>query len=221
MPHANATLTPRGRLLLAQCVVDDGWPLRRAAEHFQTSVPTAAGWAARYRARAAGSDPLEAMNDRSSRPRRGPTQVRRPVVRRILHLRRQRTWRPVRTAHRLGLHASTVHRMLRREGMPRLIQIDLATRRRLRGEVTRYERGRSGKLVPVDVTKLGRIPAGGGYRALGRERGTPNSRAASAGGAGSGPGHRLRLRAHRAPRPLAARLPAMATSARVRAGGRP
>ncbi|MFI5490605.1 IS481 family transposase, partial [Micromonospora echinaurantiaca] len=35
MPHANAPLTERGRLRLASCVVDDGWPLRRAAERFQ------------------------------------------------------------------------------------------------------------------------------------------------------------------------------------------
>lgn len=29
MPHANALLTERGRLKLAQCIVEDGWPLRR------------------------------------------------------------------------------------------------------------------------------------------------------------------------------------------------
>ncbi|MBG6184948.1 transposase [Arthrobacter sp. CAN_A214] len=44
MSHPNALLTPKGRLRLAQCVVDNGWPLRRAAERFQVSVPTAARW---------------------------------------------------------------------------------------------------------------------------------------------------------------------------------
>lgn len=29
MSHRNAPLTPTGRLRLARCVVDDGWPLRR------------------------------------------------------------------------------------------------------------------------------------------------------------------------------------------------
>ncbi|RAG81772.1 IS481 family transposase, partial [Streptacidiphilus pinicola] len=29
MPHRNAPLTETGRLRLARCVVDDGWPLRR------------------------------------------------------------------------------------------------------------------------------------------------------------------------------------------------
>ncbi|MBF4163322.1 IS481 family transposase, partial [Nocardioides sp. CBS4Y-1] len=32
--HANATLTPRGRLLLARLVVDDGWTYARAGERF-------------------------------------------------------------------------------------------------------------------------------------------------------------------------------------------
>jgi len=35
MVHRNAPLTETGRLRLACCVVDDGWPLRRAAERFQ------------------------------------------------------------------------------------------------------------------------------------------------------------------------------------------
>ena len=43
MVHANALLTPRGRLALAVCVVEDGWSLRRAAERFQTSPQTAGG----------------------------------------------------------------------------------------------------------------------------------------------------------------------------------
>lgn len=35
MSRANAILTPKGRLRLARCVVEDGWPLRRAAERFR------------------------------------------------------------------------------------------------------------------------------------------------------------------------------------------
>jgi hypothetical protein len=35
--HANAPLTPEGRLRLASLVVDDGWAVRRAAERFQCS----------------------------------------------------------------------------------------------------------------------------------------------------------------------------------------
>jgi leucine-zipper of insertion element IS481 len=50
VPHANARLTERGRLRLARCVVEEGWSLRRAAERFQVSVPTAKRWADRYHA---------------------------------------------------------------------------------------------------------------------------------------------------------------------------
>jgi hypothetical protein len=38
--HGNAPLTELGRLRPARCVVDDGWPLRRAADRFQVSVTT-------------------------------------------------------------------------------------------------------------------------------------------------------------------------------------
>jgi transposase len=60
--HRNAPLSETGRLRLARCVVDDGWPVRQAAQRFQVSVSTAARWAGRYR------DQGEAgMADRSSR----------------------------------------------------------------------------------------------------------------------------------------------------------
>ncbi|SCK44870.1 leucine-zipper of insertion element IS481, partial [Streptomyces sp. WMMB 714] len=49
MPHRNAPLTETGRLRLARCVVEEGWPLRRAAERFQVSPTTARRWAGRYR----------------------------------------------------------------------------------------------------------------------------------------------------------------------------
>ncbi|WP_189853321.1 helix-turn-helix domain-containing protein, partial [Streptomyces griseoloalbus] len=49
MIHRNAPLTETGRLCLARCVVEDGWPLRRAAERFQVSPTTAQRWAERYR----------------------------------------------------------------------------------------------------------------------------------------------------------------------------
>ena len=41
--HANASLTPTGRLGLARCIVDDEWPLRSAADRFGVSVTTARG----------------------------------------------------------------------------------------------------------------------------------------------------------------------------------
>lgn len=49
MCHPNAFLTARGRLRLAECAVDQCWSLRRAAERFLVSVPTAARWTERCR----------------------------------------------------------------------------------------------------------------------------------------------------------------------------
>ncbi len=41
MPHRNAPLTETGRLRLARCIVDGGWPVARAAERFQVARTTA------------------------------------------------------------------------------------------------------------------------------------------------------------------------------------
>jgi transposase InsO family protein len=165
MSHANALLTPKGRLRLARCVVDDGWTLRRAAERFQVSVTTAARWAARYRAH--GED---GMQDRSSRPVNSPqrTPVRRE--RRIIAIRVNRRWGPARIGFLLGIHPSTVHRVLSRFGLARLSWLDRATGRVIR----RYEHQSPGDLVHVDIKKLGRIPDGGGHRSIGRAAGNRN-----------------------------------------------
>lgn len=175
--HANAKLTPRGRLALARCVVDDGWALRRAAERFQVSHGCAQRWAERYRERDLDADPLESMRDRSSRPRRCPRQTPARIERKICHLRRKRGWGPARIGDRLGLNRSTVHRVLVRRGLPPLAHLDLATRRELRRTVVRYERERPGELVHVDIKKLGRIPDGGGHRVLDRATSKRHSRA--------------------------------------------
>ena len=176
MSHRNAPLSELGRLRLAQCVVDDGWSLRRAAERFQVAVPTAARWAKRYRERDVDTDPLVAMADRSSRPRRCPGQTKAKVERKIVHLRRTRGWGPARIGHKIGVAPSTVHRVLTRAGCAPLAHTDLATRRELRKQVVRYERERPGQLVHVDIKKLGRIPDGGGHRVHGRAHGSRNAR---------------------------------------------
>ncbi len=165
MSHANALLTPRGRLLLARCVVDQGWPLRRAAERFQVSVTTAARWAGRYRQLGAAG-----MCDRSSRPVGCSRQTPVRRERRIIGLRVSRRWGPARIGYRLGMHPSTVHKVLVRYGLARLTWLDRGTGRVIR----RYEHTAPGDLVHVDIKKLGRIPDGGGHRALGRPVGVRN-----------------------------------------------
>jgi len=173
MPHANAPLTELGRLRLARCVVDDGWPLRRAAERFQVSPTTAKRWADRYRALGEAG-----MVDRSSRPLRCPRQTPRRVERKIAHLRRTKHVGPVQIAGRLGLHASTVHRVITRLGLPRLCLLDQATGEPIRRDKpVRYEHAHPGSLVHVDIKKLGNIPDGGGWRIHGRGQGGRNRQA--------------------------------------------
>nr|WSW59313.1 IS481 family transposase [Streptomyces sp. NBC_00998]WSW60402.1 IS481 family transposase [Streptomyces sp. NBC_00998] len=162
MPHRNAPLTETGRLRLARCVVEDGWPYRRAAERFQVSPTTAQRWAARYRAHGEAG-----MGDRSSRPRHSPRRTPSRTERRIIKIRLLRRWGPARIAHLLGLVPSTVHRVLTRYHLARLSHLDRATGRVIR----RYERDKPGELVHVDIKKLGNIPDGGGHKALGRPAG--------------------------------------------------
>lgn len=165
MSHPNAVLAPKGRLLLAQCIVDDGWPLRRAAERFQVSVPTASRWAARYR-----HDGEAGMADRSSRPTRCPRRIPARRERRIIAVRVNRRWGPARIGYLLGMHPSTVYRVLSRYGLATLRWLDRATGRVIR----RYEHEAPGDLVHVDIKKLGRIPTGGGHRVMDRAAGARN-----------------------------------------------
>ncbi|WP_280430367.1 IS481 family transposase [Nocardia brasiliensis] len=168
MVHGNAPLSELGRLRLARCVVEDGWPLRRAAERFQVSHVTAARWAQRYRQ----AGPV-GMADRSSRPHRSPNRTPTRTERRIIKVRVLRRWGPARIAYLLGLNPSTVHRVLARYNMTRLRWLDRAT-----GEpIRRYEHAQPGDLVHIDVKKLGKIPAGGGWRMLGRQLGRRNKQA--------------------------------------------
>ena len=145
MAHANAALTPRARLKLARLIVENECPVAQAAVRFQVSWPTAKRWADRY---------LElgeaGMADRSSRPHRMPRLTRH----RAAHDRApalEAAPGQLEIAARLGLAASTVHRVLVRCGISRLNQIDRAT-----GEpVRRYEHPYPGSMIHVDVKKLG------------------------------------------------------------------
>ncbi|CCH33010.1 IS481 family transposase [Actinosynnema sp. NPDC047251] len=168
MSHRNAPLSETGRLRLARCVVEAGWPLRRAAGRFQVSVSTASRWAGRYRERGEAG-----MADRSSRPLRSPRRTPTRTERRIVKVRVLRRWGPARIAGLLGLVASTVHRVLVRYGLARLTWLDRATGRVVR----RYEHAGPGDLVHVDIKKPGNIPDGGGHKIHRRQAGGRNSSA--------------------------------------------
>lgn len=185
MTHANAPLTPEGRRRLAVLIVDRRWPLRRAAERFQCSPATAKRWADRYRAGLA-------LTDLSSKPQTSPNRLPRRTERRIVALRFTRRWGPHRIAYHLGLHRSTVGRVLARYRMPKLANIDQATGLPVRKpKPKRYEVAAPGQLVHVDIKKQGRIPDGGGWRAHGRgstqdrKAGVVRDKAAREGAAGS------------------------------------
>jgi transposase InsO family protein len=115
MSHRNAPLSELGRLRLARCVVDDGWPLLRAAERFQVSVTTTVRWASRYRVLGEAG-----MADHSSRPHHSPRRTRTRTERRIIKVRVVRRWGPARIGYLLGLHPSTVYRVLTHYGLAKL-----------------------------------------------------------------------------------------------------
>ena len=162
MTHANAPLTPTGRLRLATLIVDDGWSCARAAERFQVSASTAYKWSRRYRNG-------ESMDDRPSTPARSPNRTPTRTEHRIIKLRHTRRWGPARIAYHLGLNPSTVHRVLRRYRAPKLACLDQATGLPVRREPPRsYVYDTPGQMVHMDIKKLGRIPTGGGWRKLGR-----------------------------------------------------
>jgi transposase InsO family protein len=165
--HANAALTPRARLRLAELIVDRGWTYAAAAKMFMVNPRTAKKWAERYRAEGPAG-----MVDRSSRPHTSPTRTSPRVVREIVRLRWRHRLGPVQIAGRLDLPASTVHAVLVRCRINRLSHIDRVTGEPLR----RYEHPHPGSLIHVDVTKFGNIPDGGGHRFVGRAQGGANKR---------------------------------------------
>ena len=168
MSHANAALTPRARLKLARLIVDHRWPVRRAAERYDVSWPTANRWAQRYRELGEAG-----MADRSSRPHSSPNKTPQPVVRKIVHLRWKQRLGPVEIGFRVGCAPSTVHAVLVRCRINRLSHID-----RVSGEpIRRYEHDHPGSLIHVDVKKLGNVPDGGGWRFVGRFQGRRNKQA--------------------------------------------
>ena len=81
-----------------------------------------------------------------------------------------------------------MHRVLTRYGIARLRWLDRPTGRVIR----RIESAAVGDLVHVDVKKVGKIPAGGGWRMLGRAVGNRNSKADKSSGRQSKWGDPLR-----------------------------
>ena len=169
MSHPNARPTVRGRLLIVERA-RAGWPQAHTAAAMGISRGCVRRWLVRY-----ATEGEVGLRDRSSRPHRCPRRTAPELEAAVLTLRsRERLGRDA-IARRVGLAPRTVSRILARHRWPHLSRLDPITGQVLRAARTttlRYERGRPGELVHMDVKKLGRIPAGGGWRALGRASGS-------------------------------------------------
>ncbi len=140
MSHRNAPLTETGRLRPARCVVDEGRPLRRAAERFQVSRTTAARRATRHRrfgiAGMSAGPPVRTTSRCEPRPQSRNTFCGCAASIGSLGL-----------AARCGIAPSIAQRILTRHGLPPLAALDRAT-----GEpVRRHEGVRPGERVHIDV----------------------------------------------------------------------
>src|SRR6201996_6899023 len=149
--HANAALSLKGRRLLCQRGVEQGWPLTQAAEAAEVSVRCARKWVARYVA-----EGELGLLDRSSAPNVVANRTDERRVEAIAALRRLRFTGPE-IAEVFDMALSTVSGILTRIGMGRLGRLGLEP-------AVRYERQRPGELIHVDVKKLGRIHDGAGHR---------------------------------------------------------
>jgi transposase InsO family protein len=154
--------------LLVTRVLDEGWSVVTASDAMGISRATGHKWVRRYR-----TEGDAGLADRSSRPHRSPRITPPAEVERILDARRQWRWGPDRLGPLLGRPPSTVGAVLRRALVPRLVDLDRPTGLPVR----RFEECHPGALLHQDHKKLGRIPDGGGHRALGRSTETRRRKA--------------------------------------------
>jgi transposase InsO family protein len=163
--HGNARTTVHGRRLIVERHAA-GWKQAHIAAAMGISRKCVRTWISRYAAEGEAG-----LVDRSSRPHTSPTRTPAEVEDRIVATRTRERRGPAWLGAELGVPARTVSRVLARRGQPRLSVLDPMTGEVIRSSkttATRYERAHPGELVHMDVKKLGRIPDGGGWRALGR-----------------------------------------------------
>ncbi|WP_422934579.1 IS481 family transposase [Sinomonas sp. P47F7] len=166
MSHGSARLTVHGRRLIVERH-QAGWAQAHIAAAMGVSRKCVKTWIDRYAAEGEAG-----LATRSSRPHTMPTRTGGEVEQRVLAARAEHREGPDVLGPKVGVPARTVSRILRRHGVPYLRQCDPMTGEVIRSSkqtAVRYERQRPGELVHMDVKKIGRIPDGGGWRALGRE----------------------------------------------------
>ena len=176
MSHGNARLTFHGRLLIVERH-RGGMPKAHIASAMGVSRKCVKKWIDRY-----DEEGLAGLHDRSSRPHTMPTKTTPEVEEKVLAARADHRDGPDVLAHKVGVPARTISRILRRHEVPYLRECDPMTGAVIRSSkqtAKRYERDRPGELVHMDVKKLGRIPDGGGWKAHGREMGRSSERRAN------------------------------------------
>jgi transposase InsO family protein len=154
--HANARLSPHGRMLMCQRVRHEGWTVAEAAEAAGCSERTTYRWLARF-------DAGETMTDRSSAPRRVPGRTA-PETEAIIEQLRRLRWTSTKIAAELNMATSTVCAVLARLGLHRLSRLEPPE------PPNRYCRRHPGELIHIDIKKLGRFDRPG-HRVTGRHAG--------------------------------------------------
>src|SRR5215210_225384 len=157
--HGNARTCPNSRKLLVERVLEQGWSVTAAAEAAGVTERTVWRWLRRWR-----EEGEAGLRDRSSRPRSSPSRLPAATVEAITSLRRLRMT-AAQIAEVLGLALSTVSAWLKRIGLGRRSRLEPPE------PPNRYECGRPGELVHVDIKRLARISGGGARRRTGADRG--------------------------------------------------
>jgi transposase len=144
--HANAKLGLAGRLALVRAI-EEGCSLKAAAAAFSVSPATAHRWWHRW---LEGGREVQALLDRSSRPRRSPRLLAVELQERICNCRRTTGWGPRLIAGATGFAHSTVWKVLRRHGLSRRAAA-------LKEPANSYEWPCPGDLLHMDTSRYARF----------------------------------------------------------------
>ena len=168
--HKNARLTPIGRAKMVERVLS-GLTLKAASRAAGVSPRTLCKWVKRFQ-----QEGRAGLQDRSSRPRRLFKPTPQDKVDEVIALRRQYlTGKHI--AQKVGLSRATVSRILRR------VQLSRAKDLKPSEPVVRYEYGKPGGLIHVDIKKLGKFEKPG-HRVTGNRMKQSNPRSTKKGGYG-------------------------------------
>jgi len=158
--HANAPLSVAGRYRLVM-LIEAGCSQRQAARRLGVAPATANRWYRRWRAAdARARDAQLCLQDRSSAPHRCPRQLSAAQEAPILRARSLTNLGPARLSHIVGVAASTIWKVLARNGRSRVRQAPRPIYRR-------YEWAVPGALIHLDTAKLARFGTPG-HRTRGR-----------------------------------------------------